>query len=124
MESHLRYPKEEEEKQRCKYDVSQWLLIVLKEPTLIRPFLEKEIEVGHMLGFHKHQHTVKLSTGEDLNLETAFITLKAPIINQRHLSIKSYEADGFDCQKSSFCNTSRARRQEDRKRQMGAIYLD
>lgn len=77
-------------------------MIVLKEPTLTRPFLEKEIKVGHMLGFYKHQHIVKLSTGKDLNLETAFITLKAPIANQCHLFIKSYEADRFDCKKIQF----------------------
>lgn len=35
MESHLRYPNKEEEKQTCKHRVPQWLLIVLKEPTLI-----------------------------------------------------------------------------------------
>lgn len=62
MESHLRQPNKEEEKQACKYHVSQWLLIVLKKPTIIRLFLEKEIKVGHRLDFCKHQHLVKVST--------------------------------------------------------------
>lgn len=41
--------------------MSQWLLTVLKESRLIRPFLEKEIKVGHMLDLCKHQHLVKVS---------------------------------------------------------------
>lgn len=42
-----------------------------------RPYLKEEINTEHMLGFHKNQHLVKLSTDADLNSEPAFIPLKS-----------------------------------------------